>query len=136
MNKTIIGWGAGLGLLAVILGALGAHALRGDLDASTLESFRTAVDYQMYHALFLLLLGSTKMLEGRDRKQVFYLILGGVLCFSFSIYALTTGPLAGLDFTPIAWVTPLGGLLLITGWGLLLYRVIRGLNRVMPGGGR
>ena len=136
MNKTIIGWGAGFGLLAVILGALGAHALRDQLEASTLESFRTAVDYQMYHALFLIILGSTKILEGRDQNQVFYLILGGVLCFSFSIYALTTGPLAGLDFTPMAWVTPLGGLLLISGWGLLLYRVFRGLNHVMPPGGR
>ncbi len=136
MNKTIIGWGAGFGLLAVILGALGSHALKAELGTSALESYRTAVDYQMYHALFLLFLGSTKVLDGRARKQVFYLILAGILCFSFSIYALTTGPLAGLDFTPFGWVTPVGGLLLILGWGLLLYRVFRGLNHVMPGGGR
>ncbi len=127
MNKTILVTGAVLGLLAVVLGALGAHALKGVLPVDALESFRTGVAYQMYHALFLLFLGSTGHLAVRVKKQIYALVLGGVLCFSFSIYALTTGPLAGLDFTPVGWITPLGGILLIAGWGLLLYRVIRPL---------
>lgn len=127
MNKTILATGAVLGLLAVVLGALGAHALKSALSADALDSFRTGVAYQMYHALFLLFLGSTGHLPVRVKKQIYALILGGVLCFSFSIYALTTGPLAGIDFSPVAWITPLGGMLLIAGWGLLLYRVFRPL---------
>ena len=125
MNKTILATGALFGVLAVVLGALGAHALKTVLSDASLESFRTGVAYQMYHALFLLFLGSTTCLNDREKRPVYLLILAGVLCFSFSIYGLTTGPLAGLDFSPIAWITPLGGVLLISGWLLMLYRVFR-----------
>jgi uncharacterized membrane protein YgdD (TMEM256/DUF423 family) len=125
MNKTILATGAFFGFLAVVLGALGAHSLKSVLDGAALESFRTGVAYQMYHALFLLFLGSTTHLDDRAKKPVYFLILAGVICFSFSIYALTTGPLAGIDFSPIGWVTPVGGLLLISGWLLLLYRVFK-----------
>ena len=125
MNKTILATGALFGILAVVLGALGAHALKPVLADTSLESFRTGVAYQMYHALFLLFLGSTTYLKDREKRPVYLLILAGVLCFSFSIYGLTTGPLAGLDFSPIAWITPLGGVLLISGWLLMLYRVFR-----------
>lgn len=125
MNKTILATGALFGFLAVVLGALGAHALKALLSEEALDSFRTGVSYQMYHALFLLFLGSTSRVEDRVKKPVYYLMLAGILCFSFSIYALTTGPLAGLDFSPIGWITPVGGILLISGWLLLLYRVFR-----------
>ena len=125
MNKTILATGALFGFLAVVLGALGAHALKTVLSETSLDSFRTGVAYQMYHALFLLFLGSTTRLEDRAKKPVYFLILAGILCFSFSIYALTTGPLAGLDFSSIGWITPVGGGLLISGWLLLLYRVFR-----------
>jgi len=125
MNKTILATGALFGFLAVVLGALGAHALKTVLSEGALESFRTGVAYQMYHGLFLLFLGSTTRVQDRVKKPVYFLILAGVLCFSFSIYGLTTGPLAGLDFSPIGWVTPVGGVFLISGWLLLLYRVFR-----------
>lgn len=125
MNKTIVGTGSGLGLLAVVLGALGAHALREQLDPTSLESYKTGVQYQMYHALFLLFLGLNGKLPERDRKGIFRLIVAGVLCFSGSIYALSTSALSGIDFAPIGWVTPLGGLLLITGWAWLFFRALR-----------
>ncbi|MDM9631374.1 DUF423 domain-containing protein [Robiginitalea aurantiaca] len=128
MNKTILGTGALFGLLAVIFGALGAHGLKNLLPESSLGSFQTGVAYQMYHALFLLVLGTMNQLEEKAKKSVFYLIAGGVLCFSFSIYALSTGPLLGLDFSAIGWITPVGGILLIAGWTLFIYRVFRGLN--------
>lgn len=121
-------WGAIFGILAVILGALGAHALKEHLAPSALESYRTGVAYQMYHALFLLFLGSTRSLEERAKKIVFYLVLAGVFCFSFSIYGLTIGPLAGMDFSTFGWITPVGGLLLISGWVLILHRILTGLN--------
>ncbi len=128
MNKAIVGTGAILGVLAVLLGALGAHALKEKLGEPALDSFQTGVTYLMYHALFLLVLGGMKQLGDTDKKPVFLLVLAGVFCFSFSIFALTTGPLAGLDFSPIGWVTPIGGILLIAGWGWFIYRVFRGFN--------
>lgn len=128
MNKTILSCAAFLGLLAVVLGALGAHALKEVLSADSLESYRTGVSYQMFHALFLLFLGSTTYLEEKFKKAIFLFVLFGILLFSFSIYGLTIGPLAGIDFSVVGWVTPLGGLLLISAWGLLLYRVIRPLG--------
>jgi uncharacterized membrane protein YgdD (TMEM256/DUF423 family) len=128
MNKTIVGTGALFGILAVILGAFGAHFLKTRLPESNLDSFQTGVMYLMYHALFLLILGNINQLEARAQRIVFYLITGGAVLFSFSIIALTTGPLAGLDFSSIGWVTPIGGSLLIGGWGLFGYRIYRGLN--------
>lgn len=125
MNRTIWMTGALFGLLAVALGALGAHALRDMLDPQALESFRTGVLYQMFHALFLLFLGGQKALGKRHQKGIYFLITAGVICFSFSIYALSTQAVTGLDFSGIALVTPLGGLLLLSGWGWLLYRVFR-----------
>ena len=128
MNKTILATGAIFGVLAVILGALGAHALKTQLPESSLESFKTGVAYQMYHALFLLILGSVNTIDEKGRRIVFFLIAAGIFCFSFSIYALTTGPVVGLDFRVIGWITPVGGLLFIGGWVMFIYRVFRGFD--------
>lgn len=124
MNKTIVATGASLGLLAVILGAMGAHALGGLLSPDSLESYQTGVQYQMYHAFFLLFLGLKQTMPGRDRKIAFRLALAGVVCFSGSIYALSTSALTGIDFRPIGWVTPVGGLLLIAAWAWLLFATL------------
>jgi uncharacterized membrane protein YgdD (TMEM256/DUF423 family) len=128
MNKTIAVTGAIFGLLAVILGALGAHTLKGHLPEGALESFKTGVAYQMYHALFLVILGSINLMGQSSKKHIFFLVTAGIICFSFSIYALTAGPLVGLDFSPFGWITPVGGILLIGGWGLFAYRLFRELN--------
>lgn len=124
MNKTIVGTGAALGLLAVVLGAMGAHALADLLPPDSLESFQTGVQYQMYHAFFLLFLGLNANLPPRDRTIAFRLAVAGVLCFSGSIFALSTSAITGLDFRPIAWITPLGGLLLITAWAWILLSIL------------
>ncbi len=129
MNKTILATGAVFGLLAVVLGALGAHALRDVLPGPSLESFQTGVHYQMYHALFLLFLGGNDWLEPTSRRWVFRLITAGVICFSGSIYLLSTQTLSNVDFSGIALVTPLGGLFLILGWAALLLFVLRGSHR-------
>lgn len=128
MNKTILATAGIFAMLAVIFGALGAHALKAQLSESALDSFKTGVAYQMYHALFLLVLGSVNTIGEKGRKTVFYLITAGIFCFSFSIYALTMGPLAGMDFSRIGWITPVGGALFIAGWALFIYRVFRGLD--------
>ncbi|SFR38557.1 Uncharacterized membrane protein YgdD, TMEM256/DUF423 family [Robiginitalea myxolifaciens] len=126
MNKTILATGAVLGGIAVVLGALGAHALEALLEPDALSSFGTATDYQMIHALFLLFLGVVPLPDS-DKRWIYRLIFWGVICFSGSIYLLTLGPLLGIDPGFLFWVTPLGGLLLIGGWVLLLIRVLRSL---------
>ena len=123
MNKTIFSTGVLFGVLSVILGAFGAHGLEQLIDANAIMTFETGVRYQMYHALFLLILANTKFLSEQRKKAVFYLIVLGIMLFSFSIYFLATNTLTSFDFKKIALLTPLGGTLLIFGWILLAYRV-------------
>lgn len=113
-----------LGLTSIILGAFGAHALKKLITEEHLQSFETAVRYQMYHALFLLYVGSTNFLTEKTKNGLFYLIFLGVLMFSGSIYLLSTREISGINFKPIGIVTPIGGVLLIVGWSLLLIRIL------------
>jgi uncharacterized membrane protein YgdD (TMEM256/DUF423 family) len=122
MNKTIFFTGILFGILAIALGAFGAHGLEKLIDAEKIMTFETGVTYQMYHALFLLVLGSTSKVPEQSKKLVYYLVVIGVLFFSFSIYFLATNDLTSFDFKTIAFITPIGGLLLILGWILLGYR--------------
>ncbi|CAZ95368.1 DUF423 domain-containing protein [Zobellia galactanivorans] len=125
MNKTIFLTGIVLGAMAVILGAFGAHGLEKLVDADAIQTFETGVRYQMYHALLLLVLGNMQALPEASKKLVFYFVLVGIFCFSFSIYLLAMNSLTDFDFRVIGLVTPLGGTLLIVGWGLFGYRVYK-----------
>lgn len=124
MNKTILATGLVFGLLAVIIGAFGAHGLKKVLSPEELNTFETGVKYQMYHALFLIFLSMLTVVNGDAKKWVFYLITVGVVLFSFSIYLLATNSLTAIDFKKIGFLTPIGGTLLIFGWGLLLFRIL------------
>ncbi|MBU3028153.1 DUF423 domain-containing protein [Zobellia galactanivorans] len=128
MNKTIFLTGIVLGAMAVILGAFGAHGLEKLVDADAIQTFETGVRYQMYHALLLLVLGNMQALPEASKKLVFYFVLVGIFCFSFSIYLLAMNSLTDFDFRVIGLVTPLGGTLLIVGWGLFGYRVYKYLR--------
>lgn len=125
MNKTIFCTGVFFGVLAVVLGAFGAHGLGNLLSSGEIETFKTGVTYQMYHALLLLILGSVKSIPEEKKKLVYYFIVSGIVFFSFSIYLLATSSLTGFDFTSIGFITPIGGLLLILGWLFLGYRAYR-----------
>ncbi len=116
MNKTIYLTGIFFGATAVLLGAFGAHGLEKLVDADAIQTFETGVTYQMYHALFLLILGNINRIPESQKKPVFYCVAIGVLLFSFSIYFLATNSLTGFDFKKIAFITPLGGGLIILGW--------------------
>ena len=116
MNKTIMIVGIFLGATAVLLGAFGAHGLEKLLDTDAIRTFETGVTYQMYHALFLLILGNTKRLSASQKKLIFFFITIGVFFFSFSIYFLATNDLTGFNFKKIAFITPLGGCCIILGW--------------------
>lgn len=120
MNRIILSSGAFFGLLAVILGAFGAHGLKELISAEAVESFETGVRYQMYHAFLLLILGNLDSISIKTKRIIFWFIGIGLVFFSGSIYGLATNTLTTFDFKQIAYITPLGGLFLILSWGILL----------------
>ena len=124
MNRTISLGGIVMGLLAIVLGAFGAHGLEKLVPADAVDSFETGVRYQMYHALLLLFLGIWNALDLKKQKTVFWLVLIGVILFSGSIYLLSINSLVAFDFKTIALLTPLGGTVLIFAWGILAYFVL------------
>lgn len=124
MILTVQVTGALYGLLAVLFGAFGAHSLKGSLSQAKLNSFETGVKYQMYHALVLLVLsfnlGFTTSLE----TYMAYSFILGTFLFSFSIYGLCLSAAKGWKLRFLGPITPIGGLLLILGWGMLLYSFV------------
>ena len=123
MQKTFGIIAALYGVLAVILGAFGAHALKEKLDAYQLEIFNKGVQYQFYHviALFAVVFLAEKI-QPKTLTFAGWFFTAGILFFSGSLYLLATRSLMGTDaLTPILGpVTPLGGLCFIIGWILLL----------------
>ncbi len=125
MNKKILITAAALGIIAIILGAFGAHKLKEVLDPEMLVTFETGVRYQMYHALFLLFVGTTPLVSEKAKKMVLALVIIGVLFFSISIYFLACNSFFSFDFRKIGFITPIGGLLLIMAWGVVLLNLIK-----------
>ena len=125
MNKKILITASILGLLSVVFGAFGAHGLKALISVDSLQTFETGVRYQMYHTLLLLFVGLATFISAKNKKIIFYLIVIGVLFFSGSIYGLATNELTSFDFKTIALITPVGGLLLILSWLVLLISVIK-----------
>lgn len=112
--------------IAVILGALGAHALEALISGDQLDSFKTGVRYQAWHSLALIALGmgGTQFLTPKSLKLLTLLFLSGMVFFSVSIYLLSTSSLLGIDSwrTLLGPITPFGGLLLISGWLFLGFK--------------
>ena len=125
MNKTILISGVLLGMTGIVLGAFAAHGLKELITPESVQTFETGVRYQMYHALFLLFIGSTTFVTMKAKKQIFYLVMIGLLFFSGSIYGLATNLLTNFDFKSIAFITPIGGLCLIISWVLLFVNFIK-----------
>ena len=125
MNRKIILVATVLGVIAIILGAFGAHALKEVLNENQLVSFETGVRYQFYHALFLLFLGTTVLLSEKIKKIILILVLIGVLFFSGSIYLLATNNITSIDFKFLGPITPIGGLLLIGAWTALFLNILK-----------
>lgn len=128
MNKTILSAGVFFGFTAVIFGAFGAHGLENLVDAKAIASYKTGTQYQMYHALLLLVLGVLPKLTEKHKKQIFYVLVIGIFLFSFSIYILSIDTILGFNAKSIALATPIGGLFLIIGWFLLGYRIFKHFN--------
>lgn len=125
MDRRMAIVGSFLGLTAIILGAFGAHALKVRLSVEQLSSFETGVKYQMYHALFLLVLSFNSHCTEKLKKILFYLIVSGVLLFSGSIYLLSTRVISGFELKFLGPITPIGGLLLIVAWIFLFMHFIK-----------
>ncbi len=124
-RKKLLILGAILGGLSVVLGAYGAHGLKPLISAENIAVFETGVRFQMYHGLLALIVGSLGFLNVKIYKSLFFLLLSGVILFSGSIYGLATNALTSFDFTKVALLTPLGGLLLISAWGVLIVSLLK-----------
>lgn len=125
MNKKIIITALIMGVLAIIMGAFGAHGLKKYLTEAQLQSFETGVKYLMYHALFLLFIANTSVLLHNQKQTVFYFILVGIVFFSGSIFLLSTQVITKINFKFLGPITPIGGLLLIVGWLISLIQIIK-----------
>lgn len=125
MNKKILITAALFGLLSVVFGAFGAHGLKEVITTEAIQVFETGVRYQMYHALLLLFIGSSSYVNSKIKDIIYFLIVIGILFFSGSIYGLAINELTSFNFKSIAFITPIGGLLLITSWIVLLVSFVR-----------
>jgi uncharacterized membrane protein YgdD (TMEM256/DUF423 family) len=116
MDRTFLLFAAVLGFIGVVLGAFGAHALRGRLTPEMLAVFETGVRYQMYHVFAVLIVSSAIGRLGNARLLTLagWSFLTGILLFSGSLYGL-----AVTGTRILGAITPIGGLAFLIGWACL-----------------
>ena len=125
LSKYFISIAAFLGALTVALGAFGAHALKAVLSPAALVTYETAVRYQMYHVLALMITGILfqkatlpKQQKLLTRAGLFF--IDGIVLFSGSLYFIVAKPFLGIEGLPwVGVITPMGGLLWMVAWVLL-----------------
>ncbi|MBS1571598.1 MAG: DUF423 domain-containing protein [Bacteroidetes bacterium] len=120
MKKTTLIIATIFGLLSIILGAFGAHAFKEILSSEKLQSFETGVRYQMFAAIFLLVIGAFLSFKSKMESWVSWLMIVGCVLFSFSIYLLSFQEIWGVNLKFLGPITPLGGLSMILSWVVLL----------------
>ena len=111
MERLFFGLASIAGALAVILGAFGAHTLKGKIEPELLTAFETGVRYHMYHAVALLAVAQARLSGALMQAAAAWLFLAGIALFSGSLYVLS--------LTGVRWlgaITPVGGLAFIFGW--------------------
>ncbi len=122
MGRALLAAGAVLGFLGVASGAFGAHAVRERISAERLDNWKTAADYQLWHALATILAGfAAARWESGAAAAAGWCFVAGTLIFSGSLYAL-----ALTDRRKLGAITPIGGGLFLIGWALLIAAAIRG----------
>ena len=123
--KNTLSIAALLGMLSIIFGAFGAHALKPLLTADMLAVFETGVRYQFYHALALLAVAILYQLSENKKlilaSRLFY---AGILLFSGSLYALSLSSIGGNPVRLLGAITPFGGVCFILGW-FFVFRAAR-----------
>lgn len=128
MNNRTLAWASAILLLAVALGAFGAHGIEPHVDILAYHNWQTAAQYQFYHGLALLGLAAIHdRLASRIVSVVRILFVLGVICFSGSLYLLATREIIGIQSLTrfLGPITPLGGLLFMAGWTMLLIGAMR-----------
>ncbi len=134
-NKTILFIAGISGAMCVALGAMGAHALKDKLSVENMQTFETAVKYQFYHTLALILvviLSESRVLGiSKFLKYSSILFIVGIILFSFSLYFLALRPLMGIGNEEMKWIgaiTPFGGLSFIMAWLMLTFASLKPNN--------
>ncbi len=117
MSNLFIGLGAFNAFFSVAMGAFAAHKLKASLSDYHLSIIQTAADYQIYHALGLILIGLLyQQSKNRLTAMSGWLMLTGIILFSGSLYLL------GLYGTKaLGMITPMGGLCLLIAWLMLVF---------------
>ena len=115
-----------LGMLGIILGAFGAHALKEVLTSEELVSFNTAVRYQMYHVIVLLFVNMYTGFSTKQKNTISWLFFFGIFFFSGSIYAIQ---LTEITANSLWFITPLGGLFFILGWAFMCIRFLSKMRK-------
>lgn len=122
MSRLAILLGAGNAALAILLGAFAAHTLKSSLSERMIDVFNTAVDYHLYHALSLVVIGLiiNQQPLSKTLHIAVYLMVIGLIIFCGSLYMLS---LTGI--TRFGMITPLGGIAFITAWLFVLATYIK-----------
>lgn len=126
MYKPALIAGALSGMLAVIIGAFGAHGLKPLVDANYLSIYEKGVSYHFYHTFALLATGilySFFPAKSLVWANMFFIL--GILCFSGSLYAMVLLNVKGMSIGKLGIITPIGGLFFIAGWISLLLGVLK-----------
>jgi uncharacterized membrane protein YgdD (TMEM256/DUF423 family) len=122
VGRALLGAGAILGFLGVAAGAFGAHMVRERLRPERLDNWKTAADYQLWHALATIAAGFAAARWGSGTAAAAgWCFVAGTVVFSGSVYAL-----ALTDRPKLGAITPVGGVLFLAGWALLVVAAIRG----------
>jgi uncharacterized membrane protein YgdD (TMEM256/DUF423 family) len=126
MNKRIIIAASIFGMIAVILGAFGAHSLKVGLSPSDLEVWKTAVDYHFYHTFALLFLSTFSRKNSRIINLSAWFFTIGIFLFSGSLYLISTKEILNISQVGVIGpLTPIGGLFFIMGWMSLLIATLK-----------
>jgi len=126
MNKRIILTASFFGVVAVLLGAFGAHGLKALIDSSSMEIWQKGVEYQFYHTFALLYLSTFARYRNKLINIAYFCFTFGIILFSGSLYLLATRSILHLDFINlIGPLTPIGGLLFVLGWIMLFFAAFK-----------
>src|SRR3954469_25695966 len=120
MDRTFLLLGSVAAFLGVTLGAFGAHGLRGRLSPEMFAVFQTGVQYHLYHALALLIVGGImSRMDGWLIQTAGWLFVAGIVLFSGSLYVLA---ISGI--TILGAITPIGGVAFLLGWACLAFAAL------------
>ena len=126
MTKRFLVTAGVIGLLTVILGAIGSHLLSGNIPDEQLSKYDLAGTFAMYHALAILALTFMNRYVKRGyQNTIYFFFLIGVVLFSGTLYVSALQEVFGFEMPVLSKLTPIGGLSLIFGW---VFIIISGLT--------